>query len=96
MKLLLHRLTITLQCWCIQRVPKPTDWGTTYKNIVLNVNRFNEHKNLNSNSYDNQQVGRPLMLADNTPVPMFEARDDDGGIFGDITFEIANFGAGKC
>lgn len=47
------------------------------------------------NSYDNQQVGRPLILADNTDVPMFEAKDDDGGHFGDIEFEIANYGGGK-
>lgn len=46
-------------------------------------------------SYENQQVGRPLILADNTVVPMFEAKDDDGGEFGDITFEIANHGPGK-
>ncbi|XP_037029736.1 cadherin-23-like [Bradysia coprophila] len=45
-------------------------------------------------SYDNQQLNRPLLLADNTPVPMFEARDDDGGDFGKITFEIASYGGG--
>lgn len=46
-------------------------------------------------SYDNQHVGRPLILADNTDVPMFEARDDDGGVFGDITFMIASHGESK-
>lgn len=44
------------------------------------------------NSFDNQQVGRPLVLADSTLVPMFEARDDDGGVYGDITFEINSGG----
>ncbi|KAJ6639917.1 Cadherin-23 [Pseudolycoriella hygida] len=44
--------------------------------------------------YDTQQVGRPLLLSDNTIIPMFEARDEDGGIFGDITFEIVSFSGG--
>lgn len=46
-------------------------------------------------SFDNQQLNRPLVLADNTIVPMFEARDDDGGDYGDVTFEIASYGGGK-
>lgn len=31
------------------------------------------------------------MLLDGTLFPLFEATDPDGGIFGDVTFELASF-----
>lgn len=45
-------------------------------------------------SHDGQNVGRPLVLTDGTLLPQFEGIDDDGGIYGDITFKMTNFIAG--
>lgn len=41
-------------------------------------------------SFYGQQIGRPLIMADDDPMPSFTALDADGGIFGDVTFVIAD------
>lgn len=41
-------------------------------------------------SFFDQQVGRPLTMADDTPMPYFTAEDDDGGIYGEVTFSFVN------
>lgn len=46
-------------------------------------------------SFDDQQIGRPLKLADKTIIPPFEATDPDGGNYGNITFEITDYGNGN-
>lgn len=64
--------------------------------MVENIPKFCFHKFVNKfNSFDKQHIGRPLILTDDTTVQPFEAEDEDGGIFGDITFEIANYASGK-
>lgn len=41
--------------------------------------------------YEGQEIGRPLLLTDMTALPLFEAYDPDGGIYGNITFEISSY-----
>lgn len=40
------------------------------------------------NSFDKVEVGKSLPLFDGSPLRYFEAIDGDGGIFGDVTFNL--------
>lgn len=42
-------------------------------------------------SYAGQQVNRPLLLDDGNELPYLEASDADGGIYGEVSFELADY-----
>lgn len=46
-------------------------------------------------SFAGQQVNRPLVQDDGTELPYLVAIDEDGGIYGDVSFEIADNIVGK-
>nr|AGH20077.2 BT-R3 [Anopheles gambiae] len=45
--------------------------------------------------YESLQNGRPLVETNGSPLPKFEAIDDDGGIYGDVTFSLTSTNDGE-